>query len=172
MMFVLAVSCISACASDSPTTPSIGGTAQVAGLWRGTATTASISGGECFASLFQSLIGSSGSVSMTLTQNGAKVTATVPGADGSSNYTYAGTAASTTLTLSSTACATCDAIGAQCPSGGALRDVKLQSSNVTATVNSNTMSGTETETYNVLVAGTTTSVGTLTINDTFSLTRQ
>ncbi len=171
-MFVLAVSCVSACAGDSPSGPSLSQAAQVAGLWRGTATTTSISGGECFASVFQGFVGGSGPISMTLTQNGANVTATVPGADNSSNYTYAGTVGASSLTLSSTACSACDAIGAQCPTGGALRDVKIQSSNITATVNGNTLSGTEVETYNVLVAGTTSSLGTLTITDTFSLTRQ
>jgi hypothetical protein len=171
-MFVLAASCISACAGDSPAAPSLGQAAQVAGVWRGTATTASVSGGECFASVFQTFVGGSGAVSMTLTQNGTNVTATVPGSDGTSTNTYTGTVGASALTLNSTTCATCDAIGAPCPTGGAVRDVKLQSSNITGTVNGNTLSGTETETYNVLVAGTTTSVGTLSISDTFSLTRQ
>jgi hypothetical protein len=169
-MLVLALSCVSACAGDSPSGPSIGQTAQVAGLWRGTATTSSVSGGECFASLLQSAVGGSGAISMTLTQNGSTVSATLPGSDSTTNYTYSGTVASSTLTLSGT-CTGCDAIGVQCPSG-ALRDLKLQSSNITATVNGSTLAGSEVETYNVLVSGTTTSVGTLSITDTFSLTRQ
>jgi hypothetical protein len=169
-MLVLALSCVSACAGDSPAGPSINQTAQVAGLWRGTATTASVSGGECFASVLQGAVGGSGAIAMTLTQNGSAVSATLPSSDSTTSYTYSGKVESNTLTLTGT-CSGCDGIGVACPTG-AMRDLKLQSSNITATVNGNTLSGSEVEIYNVLVSQTTTSVGTLSVTDTFSLTRQ
>jgi hypothetical protein len=169
-MLVLALSCVSACAGNSPAGPSLGQAAQVGGSWSGTATTASVSGGECFAGLLQTAVGGSGPIVMTLTQNGSSVSATIGGGDSATTYTYAGSVGSSALTLSGT-CSGCDGVGVQCPTG-ALRDLKLQSSNLTATVNGNTMSGSEVETYNVLVSGTTTSVGAISITDTFSLTHQ
>ena len=43
---------------------------------------------------------------------------------------------------------------------------------VDGTLVGNTISGTETETYNVFVGGTSSAVGTLTVSNSFSVTRQ
>jgi hypothetical protein len=60
---------------------------------------------------------------------------------------------------------------ASCPGNRALlRDVQIVAGAVTATVSGNTATGTKLDTYNVLVSGTQTVVGTLIVNSNFSMT--
>jgi hypothetical protein len=61
--------------------------------------------------------------------------------------------------------------GARCPGNPALlRDIQVVAGAVTATVSGNTATGTKVDTYNVLVSGTQTVVGTLIVNSSFSMT--
>src|SRR5262245_36061330 len=55
------------CGSDTPPSPSPSPTpAQIAGAWRGTGQTTTSSGGECFAPLFQGLVGVSSTFTLTV----------------------------------------------------------------------------------------------------------
>ena len=73
------------------------------------------------------------------------------------------------LTLNS--CTASDLIGARC-STGALRDIRVQTGTLNTTLSGATLSGTSATQYNVVVSGTTSPVGTLTLNTTFTVTRQ
>ena len=159
------------CGDDSPTAPS---TVQVGGVWRGTERITAVSGGECFGT-FQSMIAAGFPVrefptSMSITQNGANLDVTATSEEGG-NATYSGSAGQSTVVLTWVSCAACNLVGATCPNG-AQRDVIKQSGSVNASVAGRSMSGTEGEIYNVFVAGTQTSVGTLSLTSSFTFIRQ
>ena len=162
----------SACGSDSPSAPSQPAVAQVGGVWRGNFTTVSVTGGECFAGVLQSTIGGADAATASLTQTGSSVNATVTVTSTGSNYTYSGAVGQSALTLNGSNCSACNVIGATCPNGIARRDLKIQTLAITGTVIGNTITGTESETYNVFVGGTTSTVGSVVIANSFTLTRQ
>jgi hypothetical protein len=91
--------------------------------------------------------------------------------DRGSTCVYTGTTRANAIQLTATSCSAFDSVGAACASG-ALRNLRLQTSSITAMVSGTSMTGTEVETTNVIVPGTTTSVGTLTITSAFSATKQ
>ena len=169
--FVLLILALSAaCGSDSaPTAPSI---AQIAGVWRGSVTTASVSGGECLGPTFASQIGGTSQVSAAISQSGASISSTITSITSGSNLVYTGSVGASAVQLTFSTCSACNTIGARCPNSTALRDIKIQSSSINGTVVGNGITGTESELYNVFISGTSTSLGTLTINNSFSLTRQ
>lgn len=169
-IFFIFVAC-SACGGNSPTTPTVPAVAQVAGVWKGTATTTSTVGGECFAATFLSTIGGSGAITFAVTQNASAVTAIVTSAGSGGTCTYAGAAGASGMLVTVQSCSASDTIGARCPNG-ALRDIRLVAGNATATVGGSSMTGTDTTTYNVLVSGSGTPVGSLTIINTFNATKQ
>jgi hypothetical protein len=157
------------CGGNSSTSPS---SAQVGGVWRGTSVISASGGGECLASTFQSLIGSSSVVTASVTQSGSALSATVTAASGGGNCNYTGSVGQSAVVLNATGCSASDIIGARCPNGAGARDIRLVTAGVSGTVSGNSMTGTESDTYNVLVSGTGTGLGTLLIQTNFSLTRQ
>lgn len=169
---IFAVVVLVGCGSDSPTAPSAQQPqqpAQVSGLWAFTGTVTSVSGGECFATAFQALIGERSSGTIQIQQTGASLTATVTDNGTGGSCTYSGTAGATSVALNTTSCTASDAIGARCPNG-ALRDVRLQTGAFNASLSGGVMSGTVAETYNVIGAGG--PVGVLTINGSFTAQRR
>lgn len=165
--FVLGM-CVSACGgSDTSPSPQV---AQVSGVWNVTSTITSVTGGDCLAAAFQTIVGSVGRGTMQVSQSGSSLTATfTSSADGSSN-SYQGTAGASSIALNETSCSACNIIGATC-STGVRRDFKLQTGGISATVTGNTATGTGAETYNIFVAGTTTTAGLLIINSSFRATK-
>jgi hypothetical protein len=166
--FILATGC-----SDStPATPTPT-YAQIGGVWRGTARTNSVTGGECFASTFTALIGGSSTVTAAITQAGAQLTSvTITDQASGGSCQYSGTVGQSAIQLTWQSCTASNVIGARCPSSGLARDIKMQSSSVSATVSGTTITGTEADLYNVFVANTSTPVGTLSINSSFTVTKQ
>lgn len=163
---LLTVSC-----GSSPTAPAPPVIVQAAGVWRGTATTTAVTGGECFAPTFQALIGTAGPISIAVTQSGATLNATLTNIALGATCVYTGTAGASAVTLAWTSCSASNAIGAQCPSG-LKRDILLQTNSINATISGTSFTGTSAELYNVVNSGTTTGVGTLNIQSSFALTRQ
>jgi hypothetical protein len=103
-----------------------------------------------------------------MTQSGASVNATLTNDATGGNFVYTGTAGQTAVSMTGSTCSACNSIGARCPTGTAVRDLKIQTASVSATVRGLGLVGTETETYNLVVAGTTTPVGTVTVLSTFT----
>lgn len=169
---ILALTLLSAgCGSSDPASPSAPATAQLGGVWRGTTRVSTVSGGECFASTFQTLVGSSKATSAAVTQSGASLSVVVTDSSTGASCTYSGTTGASAVVLTLTSCTASDTIGARCTSG-AVRDIRLLTSSINATASGTTMTGTEAETYNVNVSGTSTGVGTLTITSAFTVTKQ
>jgi hypothetical protein len=109
---------------------------------------------------------------VSVTQAGASVNATLTSDATGGNYTYAGSVGQSAVSLTGSGCSACNTIAARCPSSTATRDIKLQTLSVSGTASGNTITGTESESYNIFVANTTTPVGTVTITSTFMVNRQ
>jgi hypothetical protein len=154
--------------SDATTAPSI---AQVAGVWRGTTRVLTVTGGECFAASLQVFVGSTRTASAAMTQTGSTLNVTITDPDRGYSCAYTGTTGASTIQLTATSCGGFDSTGAPCATG-ALRDLRLQTSRIDATVSGTSMTGTEVDTLSVNVSGTTTPVGTLTMTSDFAVTKQ
>lgn len=155
--------------NGSPTGPAA--IAQVAGVWSLSTTVTGVSGGECFAPVFQTLVGSRGTGTIQIQQSGSSLTATSTDDASGSSCTYSGTAGANSVAVNTTSCTASDVLGASCPNGAGLRNIRLQTGGVNATLSGNTLSGTAAETYNVTTTGGT-GVGTLTINYSFNANRR
>jgi hypothetical protein len=153
--------------SSSPSTASAAPPVQVGGTWNIATTLTTTSGGECTAPIFQSIVGFDLHGSITFTQRGSALTATT---SSSKQCPFTGTASQTGMSLSATSCEAGDVLGLRC-ANGALRDIRFISSTLTMTVTGNTAQGTEVDTYNIVVSGTQTSVGTVTNTETIYITR-
>jgi hypothetical protein len=174
LVFVLVVTLIlSACGSSSsnPASPSTPSIAQVSGNWAITTRLTGVTGGECVGVLLQTAIGGTDTGTLSVTQSGANLTATYRSTDSGLSCNYTGTAGSGSLALSATTCTAIALTGIRCING-ALRDMRIVGENVNATVSGRTATGTNATTYNVFVAGTQSSVGVLTTNETFTATLQ
>ena len=162
-------SCGGSKGSPTAPTPSI---AQVAGVWSVVNTVSAVTGGECFAALFQTTIGGVTRGTMQVTQSGASVTATFTSDSTGASCSYQGTAGGSSIALNLVSCTASDIFAAFCPNSTARRDVRLQTGGINATVSGSSANGTGAETYNVFVAGTNSGVGALIVNSTFSATRR
>lgn len=158
------------CGDDSPSSPTPT-TVQVAGVWTFNDTVTSVTGGECFASVFQAAVGTRGTGTAQIQQSGASLTATITDDATGGSCSYTGTAGTNTIALNVVSCTASDLLGASCPGTGALRNVRLQTGSLNGTVTGSSVSGTEAQTYNVTTAAGT-GVGTLTMNGTFTATRR
>ena len=117
-------------------------------------------------------MGGRGPITVAITQAASAVNATLTVDGTGGNYVYAGSVGESAVSLTGSSCSACNAIGAHCPTGTAVRDIKLQTLSVTGTVSGSVLTGSQTETYNVFAQGTSTGVGTLTLVNAFTLTRQ
>lgn len=164
---------VAACGSDSSssTAPSASSTAQVAGVWRGTFTQASVSGGECLGPIFLAGNGSVAQVSVAFQQSASTISAIATATASGSTISMGGSVGQSAVTMNWTACSSCAISGIRCSSTIA-RDIRMQTASFNGTVTGSTMTGTETETYNVTAAGTTAAVAIMTISNNVALTRQ
>lgn len=171
-LLLFAVACGSSSSSPTAPTSAAATTATVNGVWTGTVTLGSVIGGECFGPAFLTGIGTSGPISVAFTQNASTLSAVWTATSGGGNFSYTGTVGQTAVSMTDTACSACNQLGASCPNGAGLRDIKLQSGNFSGSTDGKTMSATDSKIYNVFVAGTTNAVGTLTLASTVTLTKQ
>jgi hypothetical protein len=155
--------------SSSPTSPTPQ-VVQVAGLRRITETLTSVSGGECFASTFQGLVGTSGEATLQVTQSGSSLQARATDNATGASCDYVGTAGAASFALNTSACTASDVIGAAC-ANGARRDIRLQTGGYNGSISGGTATGTGAQTYNIVVSGTSSPVGTLTLTSRFTATR-
>ena len=166
LTLILVFTVVSACGSDPPTAPS---TVQVAGLWSGTSQITSVSGGECVGTLLQAAVGSPSTVTAAITQTGANLTATVTSQSDGTTCTYSGTAGSSSVSFNLTSCQV-GSFRVGC-SNGAIRNISLFAGTLSASAGGNSLSGTSASSWNVAttLGG---AVGVMTVNGSFSVTRQ
>jgi hypothetical protein len=171
-----------ACGS-SMTAPSLAlSPVQMTGRWDGTETITSTTGGECLDTVFQSSIGGVTPFILVVSQLGSALSVNwgyPPGIsrDPGPDCAWTGTTDSNKVSLNAISinCTTnvLQRTGARvrCPGNPALlRDLQIVAGAATGTVSGNTATGTKVDTYNVLVSGTQTVVGTLIVNSNFSMT--
>ena len=171
-MTSIAVVVMVVCGCSSPMSPSGPTPVQVAGVWAQTATVTASSGGECLTADFQNTIGEGIHRSLTVAQNGSSLTATYVSATTNDRCSWTGTAGSNTMSLNFVSCnSNSEFLGLRCHDASGVRDVRLVSDVITATVAGNTATGTETYSFNILVAGTQDLVGTWTQTWSTSMTR-
>lgn len=163
---------VSACGngSDGPSTAPTR-VVQVGGVWGVSSTVASASGGECFASGFQSLVGQRGAGTIQIQQSGGSLTATITDDSTGGSCNYSGTAGANSVALNASSCTSSDVLGARCPTTGAMRNIRLVTAAFNGTVAGNTISGTSAETYNVTTSAGA-GLGTATVNFSFTATRR
>ena len=171
---------IAACGSDSSTpnpapspTPAPTPTrVQVAGIWTMTETRTAVSGGECLEGTLNPTIGSVGTDTITFTQSGSSLTAVTTAQANGATCNWTGTADTDRFVLNMSSCQnTVNTFGVRCTNGN-VRDLRIASAGITAIINANgTYTGTKAETYQVVVAGGFTQVGTLTTNENVSMTK-
>ena len=173
---------LAACGSDSSTptpapspTPAPAPTrVQVAGIWTLAETRTSVTGGECLQGTLDSTVGQTGTDTINITQNGASLNATTTAQANGVSCTWSGTADTDRFVLNLAGCQNnANQFNVRC-SNGALRDVRIGSAVITATINSTNgnYTGTKAEIYNVTNAGTVSPIlGTLTTNENASMTK-
>jgi len=170
-----------ACGGDSPSTASstMGTTTsttpqrvQLAGIWTLTETRTSVTGGECLDGTMQGLVGGSITETMTFTQSAQSISAVSTVQANGVSCNWSGTADTDRFALNLSSCqSNANQFGLRC-ANGAVRDLRIASSGITAVVGANgNYTGTKADTYNVVVAGTTTQVGTFVISANVTMTK-
>jgi hypothetical protein len=144
--------------------------AQVGGNWTGTTILTGVTGGECIGALLQGTVGSNAGVSVSIQQTGASFTATINSQATGLSCSYSGSVSGSAVMMNLTSCQANAILGIHCPNG-ALRDMVLIGSSLTGALSGDTIAGTEAETWNVVVAATTSGVGTLGSSESFTIHR-
>ena len=168
---ILALSLMGASCGSSPTSPPP--IVSVSGTWSGIATLAGVSGGECVATGFASVVGSSIAVDpFPISQVGDNVTMRVPLIFSAADCAYSGIATAAGFNLAAANCGRYPSRRCvEIPGDSPVRDISFVSATFSGTVTGNALSATAVETWNVYVAGTQTSVGPLTLTSRWNLTR-
>jgi len=154
-----------ACSSPPPAAPSA---AQVAGAWIANATLVSASGDECVGADLSQASGRRDQLLVALAGE-SSMNATITAQGNGTTCAYSGSNTNGALNLTMTTCQVSRVLNVQC-SNGARRDLQLTGGSVQASADSRTGTGAgaETTTWSVLPAGSTQSVGTLSVQSTFT----
>lgn len=168
LALVLAIS--AACgSSDSPTGPTY---AQAGGVWAASVRLVAASGGDCVGPTISAVsLGAVTNYTMQITQSGSTLTAIVTDTSTGVRTNFTGTAGTSTIAMNGTFSSAAIISGFPCLSG-VRRDLNLTNVTFNGNINGNTGNGTEAESYNVFVAGTTAGVGVMILNGNFTMTRQ
>lgn len=170
VLAMLVLSGLSACGGgSSPAAPSPSAPAQVGGLWTGTATRTSVTGGECVGSLLRNA-SESPRISVTIEQTGSSLTAKVSNVLYGTVCTYAGSAANNTISLNMQSCQGGKLSSIKCLNGD-LRDMEVVGGAITGTLDGNSIGGPEEQTWNTFVSGTATATGPMVVHSAFGLRR-
>jgi hypothetical protein len=162
---LLAGALLPACSSPPPTAPSAG---QVAGAWVADSTLTVVSGGECVGATLQAATGRR-DVFLAALAGASAIDATITSQGNGTSCAYAGSNSSGALSLKMTTCQQSRVLNMMC-SSGERRDLQLVSGAITANASSTlgTGAGTDTSTWNVLVAGSAEPVGVLSLTASFN----
>jgi hypothetical protein len=156
-------------ACSSPAAPSA--SPSVGGAWLANSTLASVNGGDCVGTLLQSAAGSRDVFLTALKQTGSLLNATVTSQGNGTSCAYSGSSNGGAVRLSLSTCQTSRVPGVRC-ANGAMRDLQLVGETLTANVNTavGTGTGTDASTWSVLVPGSASPVGTLSLSANFTWT--
>lgn len=154
---------------SSPTapTPSIG---QFGGVWRAAGTLQSVATADCIGPPMQSAVGVTGESTFRVTQTGSFLTGLDQDMSTGFSCTYNGTAGTSTATFNMVSC-DWQWNNLVCPNGLG-RDLSPIAGNVTMTLSGNTATGSSSLTFDIWSHVTRTVVGTVSLTQRMSFTRQ
>jgi hypothetical protein len=155
---------VSACGSSSPTTPSAA--PRVSGAWIGHSTLMSASGGECVGAMLAAAIGSRDIFSARIQQNDSELAASVTYQGNRTSCVYRGSTSNEVVNLTFASCTEGRVETFVC-TNGAVRQLEVVDSRVTAQNSGRTGTGTDTTTLNVFAPGNASPVGVLTLSSQF-----
>jgi hypothetical protein len=158
----------SARSSSSPTRPTP--TPDISGAWVGELTLTTFEGGECLAAAFHDIAGLPGEFNASLAQSGTHVTATMDIGHTGAVCSFDGSVDGNQLVLNATSCTGPKTLAVPCPNDTP-RGLLPESETLRATVGNSRVDGNATENDNVVLSGTSTSVGHFTGTSSFILTR-
>lgn len=159
----------SACGASSPARPTP--LPDISGTWVGEMTLTTFEGGECLATAFRDITGLPGEFNASLVQSGSHVTATMDIGHTGAACNFDGSIDGNQLILDATSCAGPKTVAVPCPND-APRGLLPQAESLRATVGDNRVDGRAIEDDNVVLSGTSTSVGHFTGTSSFILTRR
>ena len=168
---VVALFLVSCGGSSGPTAPQGPQYAQVAGIWLRVETLTAASGGGCLGPAFATLVGTQTRYTVSITQTGSAISGTSTSLDTGTSCSFTGSVGEHAITATTTACDVVAVSGIPCLSG-ALRDVELVASGSSGSVSGSVITGTSAETYNTFSSNTGVSTGAMTLNSSFTMTRQ
>jgi hypothetical protein len=154
-----------ACACGDGSTPSSPSVERVSGVWMSHATLTSVSGGACVGSALQASIGNRDIFAALIQQSNASLTGTVSSQGNQTSCSYAGSLSGSAVTLNLSSCQAGRVTAFRC-ADGTRYDLQLVAERITAQASSGGP-GTSTSSWNVMAAGTTATVSTLTLSSEF-----
>ena len=160
-----------AACGGGPSAPAPAQSVQVGGVWRGSMRVTSGAGEACVASAFQSAAGMSFDYVLTVQQLGDRLTAASTSVATGITCQLSGSAGTSSFALSMSTCESGPPRVFSCGGGNVFRDARPSGLTVTASVTGNSATATYVETYDVVVSGTTTSLGTASVNAQLTLQR-
>jgi hypothetical protein len=140
-------------------------------MWLGHATLTSASGGECVGPTLQSKVGGRDVFATPIRQTGNDLVAAIAYQGNATTCDLTGEIEGTSIDLTMTSCRPGRVAALPC-GDGSIRDLTILTDRINATTRSGTGAGTDTSTWNVVLPGTTISVGVLTLTASFTWNRQ
>ncbi len=172
---VIAALTLSGCGSSPATptpTPKPSPLIPAGSTWLGEQTVTSTTGGECLASAFKDAwTGVPGQFHATFTRSTPDVVARTDMDHIGRTCGLAGSLTGSDLVLTTTGCNPPNRVQFSCPGVGG-RELVVSALKLNARVDGDRITGTAVETLEVVLPGTSTSVGTLVANSTVTLVRQ
>jgi hypothetical protein len=154
---------VSSCGSSSPISPS---NPRVSGAWIGHSTLTSVSGGECVGSTLTSAVGSRDIFSARIQQTDNDLAASVTYQGNRTSCLYRGATSNESISLTFSSCPAARVETFVCTSG-AVRQLEIVDTRVSAQNTGRTGTGTDTTTMNVFAPGNASPVGVLTLSSQF-----
>lgn len=167
-LLIIATVLLAACGDDGPSTPTspTPSTAQVGGVWSFTSTVQSVSGSDCLVDVLRRAVGLSATATVSVTQTGSNLTATVAYPNSAYSCRYDGSVGSSSFSLTLRSCDFAY-YGVRC-SNGALRDYEPSTENIQGTVSGASMSGTSVSAANVYSGTNGAYLGQITQTESFT----
>jgi hypothetical protein len=138
----------------------------VSGVWIGNSTLTSASGGECVGTTLQRAVGSRDIFSARVEQNGSSLAASLTYQGNRTSCLYRGSTSNEAVSLNLSSCTEGRVETFFCASG-AVRQLEIVGTRVSAQNSGNTGTGSDTMTMNVFAPGNATPIGVLTVSTEF-----
>ena len=153
------------CACGDGSSPSGPSVERVSGVWMSHATLTSVSGGACVGGALQTSVGNRDIFAAQIQQSNASLTATISSQGNQTSCAYTGTANGSSVTLNLSSCQAGRVAAFRC-ADGTRYDLQLVADRISAQASS-AGPGTSTSTWNVMAAGSSAPVSTLTLSAEF-----